>query len=125
MKSILSKPASAALNGLLLALPFMLLNAIASNRIEPFYSLFQIGAPGGLVANPIGTLALIGSLLLLPVGAFVAVWPMLHQPAGDVRRIPAINVALALIMIVLFVLIVGAFASEFYRCDILGIPNCD
>ncbi len=125
MKSILSKPGSASLNAFTLLLPFVLLNVIAINQIEPLYSLFKIGTPGGVAANPVGYLALIVSLLLLPVGAVIAIRPMLHQAAGEVRCLYVLNGVLAAVMLMLFVFITGAFATEIYACDVLRIPNCD
>ena len=43
MKNITTNPRSAALVGLLFLAPFVLLNVIVGNRIEPFFSLIRPG----------------------------------------------------------------------------------
>ena len=36
-----------------------------------------------------------------------------------------LNGALGALMLVVFVILSVALGSEIYRCDVLGIPNCD
>ncbi len=125
MKNIISNPKSAALIGFLLTLPFMLLNTIANNEIEPFFTFFKINTAGGFWDHPIGHIAVIVALLLLPFGAVISIRPMFQKGADGKRKFHLMNILLAVIMLALFVLISGALISEIYRCNVLQIPNCD
>lgn len=120
MKNIISNPKPAALIGFLFTTPFMLLNTIAGNQIEPFYTIFKINTAGAFWDYPVGHISAIVALLLLPLGAFVAIRPVFQQ-----RKVYALNLMLALILLCLFVLISTALAEEIYRCNVLLIPNCD
>jgi len=121
MKNIASNPKSAAVVGFLFALPFLILNTIVGTRIEPFVSLIRPGAHTG----PFEYVLLFIVVLLIPVGAFIAIRPMLQKGVDGKRKFHLINVTLAAIMLVLFVIISGALISEIYRCNVLQIPNCD
>lgn len=122
MKSkILLNPNSAALIGFALILPFVFLNMIVANRIEPFFSLIR----PGVHTSPFEYVLLIIVLLLLPAGAFIAIRPMLQRGVDGKRKFYLLNGILAAILLIVFVLISVAFAEELYRCDVLQIPNCD
>lgn len=72
-KNFSTNPKVAALTSLLFIVPFLLLNTIVANRIEPFFSLIRSGqhtSPQEYVLLPV-------VLLLLPLGAFIAIRPML------------------------------------------------
>ncbi|MGH7598481.1 MAG: hypothetical protein ACREOI_19160 [bacterium] len=112
MKNIISKPKSAALLAFLLFLPAMLLNTIAANEIEPFFTFFKVGTSGGFWANPIGYLAIIVCLLLLPVGGVIAIRPMIQKGADGTRRLYLINGILAAIMLVFFILVSGVLIAD-------------
>jgi len=112
MKNIISKPYSAALIAFLLFLPVMILNTIANHEIEPFFTFFKVGASGGFWANPIGYLAIIVCLLLLPAGAVIAIRPMVQKKADGRRRLYLINSILAAIMLVFFILISGVLITD-------------
>jgi hypothetical protein len=64
-------------------------------------------------------------VLLIPVGAFLAAHPLLQNGADGTRRFYAVNAILATILCMVFVVLSVGLGSETYRCDILGIPNCD
>lgn len=115
----------AALVAFLFTLPFMILNTIAGNQIEPFYTIFEVNTGGGFWDHPVGHISLIAALLLLPVGAVIAIRPMFHMGADGTRKFHLVNITLAVIMIAFFFLISGALISEIYRCNVLQIPNCD
>ena len=51
--------------------------------------------------------------------------PAPARAADGRRRFPALNVALALLLVVAFALLTYGLGAEFYRCDVLGSPNCD
>lgn len=125
MTNITTNARAAALIGFLLTLPFMLLNTIASNQIEPLATLFKINTAGGFWDHPIGHISASIALLLLPCGAVIAMRPMFQKGAAGKRKFYWLNILLALLLLGLFVLIAGALLEEIYRCNVLQIPNCD
>ena len=114
-------PRSAALAGLLFVLPFAVLNAIVGNRVEPFFSLIR----PGIHTSPLEYVLLAAALLLLPIGAFVALRPALQKGADGKRRFYLVNGAAAVLLLVGFTAISIGLGSDIYRCDVLQIPNCD
>jgi hypothetical protein len=66
-------PISSALTGTSLVVPLFALNAIVGNRIEPFFSLIRPASN----TSALEYLLLAVVLLCLPIGAFVAVRPIL------------------------------------------------
>lgn len=110
-------PGHSALKGFLFAIPFLVLNFIVVLRLEPFYSF--LGSFPVIRNSPFLPLIL---LLLFPVGVFIAVKPVFN---GGKRRVYLVNLGVAVIMAVMFVILFGALGEEFYRCGILKIPNCD
>lgn len=121
MQKSVSNPMSAALIGLLLILPFVLLNAIVGNQIEPFFSLIRPNRHTSAVEYIL--LAVV--LLILPIGALIAARPILQKGLHVKRRFYFVNGTIAAILLVVFILISVAWGTEIYRCDVLQIPNCD
>jgi hypothetical protein len=64
-------------------------------------------------------------VLFLPVGAYIALRPMLRRGADGQRRLYLANLLVGLALLAIFVLLVGALAEEVYRCDVLRLANCD
>jgi hypothetical protein len=114
-------PTRAALTGALLAVPFVAMNAIVANRIEPFFSFIR----PGIHTSRFEYVALFSVVLLIPVGAFIAARPMLQRGVDGRRRFHAINAILAALLCMAFVAVVVGLGTDIYRCDVLGIPNCD
>lgn len=114
-------PKLAALTGGLLIVPFVVLNAIVGNRIEPFFSLIR----PGIHTSALEYVLLAVVLLLMPVGSFVAMRPMLGKRADGKRRLHLLNGIVAAIMLSVFLLLATGLGVEIYRCDVLQIPNCD
>ena len=117
----MAKPARAALSGVLLLLPFVAMNAIVANRIEPFFSLVR----PAIHTSPREYVLLMMVLILMPVGAFVAARPMREIGADGERRFYAVNTVLATLLCIMFVVLSVALGSDIYRCDVLRISNCD
>lgn len=113
-------PNVAALTGGLSALPFLAINAVVAQRIEPFFSAIRPGPHTS--ALELVLLALV--LACLPIGAYIAARPLFEATA---RRPSAwlINGTLSAVLLVAFVVISTALGGDIYRCDVLGIPNCD
>jgi len=112
-------PKSAAFLGFLFTLPFIVANFIVSLRIEPFYSLL-----GKFPAVRNSTLFPLLQLLLFPIGAFIAIRPVLKKSNGKWGFYP-VNIVLVALMLIVFFLLFIALAGDTYRCDVLKIPNCD
>ena len=121
VRNFTAKPGVAAMIGVLSVVPFLILNTIVVNRIEPFFSLIR----PGLHTSPQEYLLLSIVLLLMPVGAFIALRPMLRKSADGKRKIYGLNSLLSMLLLLVFVVIAVALGSDIYRCDILQIPNCD
>lgn len=121
MKNIATNPKSAALIGSLFIVPLIALNQIVGDKIEPFFSLIR----PGIHTSPLEYVLLPVVLLLLPVGAFIAVRPIFRKETGGNRKLYLVNCIPAALLLLVFVLISVAWGSEIYRCEILQIPNCD
>lgn len=121
MKTIRTHPYAAALAGLLFTLPFAALNYAVSSRFEPVLSILRPGARSG----PLEYSLLLITLLLLPVGAYVAARPMLQAGEGGKRPFSLLNALIAALLLAAFVIIIAALGAEIYRCDVLLILNCD
>ena len=111
----------AALISVLFLLPLLGLNAIVANRIQPFFSIIR--PAGG--TSPAEYVLLAFALLVLPIGAGVALWPAFVRPAHKTRGVPLVNGVIAAVLIAVFVAVAAGWASDIYRCDILRVPNCD
>lgn len=114
-------PKSAALKGFLFVLPFAVLNAVVAKRVEPFFSLIR----PGVHTSPLEYVLLLIVLLLLPVGAFIALRPLLQRGSDGKRRFYLVNGATAALLLGGFAAISIGLGSDIYRCDVLQIPNCD
>jgi hypothetical protein len=115
-----SRPVAAALAGLLCVLPFAVLDAIVANRVEPFITLLRPDTHTSTREIVLFTFV----LLLLPLGAFVALRPLLRKDPAGKRRFFLMNCAAALLL-ALFSVLTFALGSEIYACEVLQIPNCD
>jgi hypothetical protein len=121
VKTLATHPKAAALVGSLFTLPFLILNAIVGNRVEPFFSLIRPGIHTSLLEYVL----LFIVLLLIPTGAFIVLCPISRQGAAGARRFPLVNGVIAALLIVVFAFVSIGLALEIYRCDVLLIPNCD
>lgn len=125
MSAISTNPKAAAFTAFLLTLPFMILNTIAANQIEPLYTIFKVNTAGSFWDYPVGHISLLVVLLLFPLGATISIRPMLQKTNDGERKFYFVNILLAVIMVGFFVLISGALLEEIYRCNIIGVLNCD
>lgn len=107
--------------GLSLLLPFIILNGIVSNRIEPFFSWIR----PGLYTGHLEYIVLFGVILLIPLGVYIAIHPMLQRVEKGQQQYYLLNVLVAIALSLVFIFLVSALGPEIYRCDILHIPNCD
>lgn len=116
-----TRPAFAAVTGSLFLLPLVAVNTIVGNRIEPFFSFIR----PGIHTSPREYGLLFIVLVLIPVGAVVAARPMLRRGADGRRPFYSLNAALAALLCLAFVALSVALGTDIYRCDVLGVPNCD
>ena len=115
------RPSTAALVGGLCVLPFLTANAIVANRIEPLFSFIRPGPH----TSGFEYVLLAVVLAFIAVGAFIAGRPLFDRVAPPAPRILILNGALSALLLLVFVILSVAPGSEIYRCDVLGIPNCD
>lgn len=121
MDTFTSHPRSAAALGILLALPFVILNAIVANRVEPFFSIIRPGVHTSSVEYALLALA----LGLIPTGAFIAVRPVLRKASDGTRSIYLLNGVVAAVLLLMFAALAIGLGWDIYRCDFLKVPNCD
>jgi len=107
--------------GLAFGAPFLLLNTVVALRLEPYFTMLRPGPHTGPVEIPL----LVVVLLLMPVGAFVALRPLRSADVDGRRSVPIVNVLVALVLVGGFLVIGGALGEEIVRCDVLGVPRCD
>jgi hypothetical protein len=115
------RPTIAALVGGLCVLPFLAANAVVANRIEPFFSWIRPGPHTSgfeyvLLAVVLGFIGL---------GAFIAGRPLFDRLAPRRPPILVLNGGLSAILLVVFLTLSVTLGGEIYRCDVIGIPNCD
>ena len=115
------RPGRAALVGALCALPFLVVNAIVAKRIEPFFSIIRPG-PHTSAFEYVLLAVVLG---LIAVGAFIAGRPLLDRVERPRPWIYMLTGAVSALLLVVFLTLSVALGDEIYRCDVLGIPNCD
>ncbi len=118
---LMAQPKLSALAGVLLFLPFVCLNLIVGNRIEPFFSLIR----PGLHTSPLEVVLLAAAILLIPIGGLMALRPVGQMGADGKRTLYLLNGLLGAALLGVFVLLVVVLGMEIYRCEVLQIPNCD
>lgn len=119
--SLASRPNIAALTGLACVLPFAVLNAIVSQRIEPLFSWIR----PGLHTSALEYALLPAVLLMMPVGAVGALLPSLRKGEDGRRRFYWLNGICAGLLLAAFAILSAALGSEIYACEVMQIPNCD
>jgi hypothetical protein len=117
---MVSRPRLAAVIGAALALPFLLLNAVVVSRLDPVFSWIRPGVHTG----PFETAILVGAVLLVAVGAVVALAPV-RRASRESGRSPVANLVIALVLLIGFAFLAIGLGEEVVRCEILGVPNCD
>ncbi len=111
-----STPAVAALVGMVFLGPFFLLNLIVVFRLEPYITWLRPDTH----SNPLEWTIIAIVLLLMPAGAYVSM-----RPTFALHRIFWFNVLVAVFLLGVWVTLSYAIGEEIYRCEVLGIPNCD
>jgi hypothetical protein len=115
------RPRVAAVLGALCLLPFVAANAVVGNRIEPFFSLIR----PGVRTSPREYVLLAVLLVLIAIGACIAARPMVAPGPFARPRVRLLNVAVAGLLSIVFLTLTTTLGMEIYRCDVLGVPNCD
>ncbi len=109
-------PAFAALAGMACFGPFFLLNLIVVFRLEPYITWLRPDTH----SNPLEWTIIAIALLLMPAGAYLAL-----RPTFALNRFFWFNAFVAVILVGIFLTLSYAIGEEVYRCEVLGIPNCD
>jgi hypothetical protein len=122
--TILTNPRSAAIISFLLALPFVTILSLLLLGIEPPFAAL-LNNPDPDQPNVIGTLMVLGALLLAVAACIIARAPIVRtlQAGGSLFAHP-INLILAVVILsVITMLVVGLIVDQ-YPCWI-DVPNCD
>ena len=127
MKNTLISPRSAAITGLILCLPFILIVTLLVLNIQPDFGRLEplLNNPDPDQPDILGSLIVIGAFFLV-ISAFAI---NLIQIGGDLRRGSKItahpaNLVLASVTLATIVLVISGFIVDQYPCWI-GVPNCD
>jgi hypothetical protein len=122
--SILTAPMSAALIGFLLALPFLTILSLLLLNIEPPFA-HLLNNPDPDQPNVIGTLIVLGAILLAIAACLIARAPIVRtlQTGGSLLAHP-INLLLAVVILSFITMLVVGLIVDQYPCWI-GVPNCD
>lgn len=123
MKSTLKNSNTAAPIAFLMALPFCTLIILLICGIEP--PLGPLGTWMEGAGGRTSSLIVLGALLLTLVGGWINWIPLwrAHQAGVSLRAYP-LNLTLALLILAVLVLFVGAIIVDQYPCW-RGVPNCD
>lgn len=115
----------AALIGFLLALPMGILVLAIVLDMEFIETILKsMLTNDGDRPTAFGFAYMAVSGLLLPIALGVSLWPMRKNKDGK-RSVYVLNLVVAAIIVALMIPTWGGIAKDIYRCDILGIPNCD
>jgi hypothetical protein len=105
----------------LLFVPLFTLNLFAVGNYPGFDHFFRnVFSLSAYSNNPLGSAIVHAAVLLLPLGAYVAL-----RPVFVLRRALPLNLLIGVLLLAAFVVFVGAMGQEVYRCDVLQIPKCD
>lgn len=102
--------------GLAFSLPFLIANALVALQEEYFLSLLR---PRGVMTS-YEQIIILSLIALVGVGGLVALLPLFKD-----RRIYVANAIVGALLIAFTVTLGYELGKDFYRCDILNIPNCD
>ncbi len=126
-KGTVISPKSAAVYGILLAMPFTVLLVIEVNGIVPLSSFLRevtIKRDGNGL-NAFGTVLILGSILLLPTAFVINIIPITRNLRAGIRiSTNPINYLLAIVFFVYISIAFVLFIVDRYPCWI-GVPNCD
>jgi hypothetical protein len=123
MKTIRTKPGSAAIGSFLLALPSVILTLLVMLGIEPSLGpLDRLLTENG---SHLGSIIALGAALLLLVAFIVSISSILRSVrAGNGITSKPASLLLAIATLFFIVLIAGGIVVDQYPCWI-GVPNCD
>lgn len=102
--------------GIALALPFFIANALVVTQMKFFLLLLR---PAGQTTNYEYLLVLV-LIALVGVGGGVALLPIVKE-----RRVYIVNAIVGVLFIAFAIFGGYGLGYDFYKCDILHIPNCD
>ena len=123
MKTTLKNPNTVALVAFLLVLPFSGLITLLILGIEP--PLGPLKSWMESVDSRVGSLVVLGALLLFLVGGWVNLAPLRRaRRVGESLGAYPLNLALAILVLAVLLLFTGAIIVDQYPCWV-GVPNCD
>lgn len=122
----MSSPMLAALVGIGLAFPLMLLYTSIAFDLEPVERLLKsVLTDDGDQPNVFGRIFMIGALVLLPIGFVVNLLPLVRPTThARLRTIYLLNIVVGLVLLVYLSQTWGALIMEGIAC-VRGVPGCD
>lgn len=116
---------SAAIVGVVLALPFAVLYPLLVLHIEPPLRALESLKVAPDQPNVVGSAIVLGAWLLSLVAFVVTLSPIVRDArAGRPLLTHPVNLALAIVILLFVVAFVVSFVVDQYPCWI-GVPNCD
>ena len=128
MENIISNHKSAAIIGILLAMPLAILLLIEISGIEPLHGFLvtlTTEAGNNPRLNTFGKIFIFGTLLLLPLGFIISLVPVVRNVrAGNGFTANPVNLLIAVALFIFIARLIIGFIIDQYPCWI-GVPNCD
>jgi hypothetical protein len=125
--TLFTNPTSAALISFLLALPFVTILSLLILHIEPPLGPLApwLNNPNPDQPNILGTLVVLGALLLAVAAGLIARGPIVRtlQAGGSLLAHP-INLMLAVVILSFIIWLVVGLTADQFPCW-TGVPNCD
>ena len=106
--------------GILLVLPFILLNYAVASQFQPLISFLRPDSHTSLLEQ----ILLSGALVLACVGGAVALRPIISRDNDD-KTFYIINAVFGVFIILASLTLLTTFAQEVYYCDVMKILICD
>jgi len=129
MENTISNDKSAAIVGILLAMPLAILLLIEISGVEPLHgflvTLTTEAAGNNPGLNTFGKILMLGVLLLLPLGFIITLVPVVRNArVGHGFTANPVNLLIAVGLFIFIATLVTTFVIDQYPCWI-GVPNCD
>src|SRR5688572_3497024 len=127
MKPLGMSPKSAAILGLILAMPLAILVLIEVYSIEPLSGFFRAltTEADGHQLNSFGAALTIGALLLLPAAFLINFIPIARNlRAGNQLTANPVNLLFAAVLFIFIATLVVTLIIDQYPCW-MGVANCD
>ena len=101
--------------GIILLVPFLVFGMVAAREIEPFFTFLKITSPTSFWVNPSGYIILMICLFLLLLSGIILMRPVFQRRGNEKRKMYAMNILLASVVILYFMIFIGAWITEMIK----------